>query len=540
VIVGPLIDLASGTLPAWIASDGDSPTLAAYFCDFIETIVQRYKDRVRDWILCTGFNYADLHQLSQDDRLRLVVKMLEAGRSANPEARWVIGVSQPWGEYMDQPDQTVSPLVFCDTLLRTGLSISGFMLELFAGRGSRSSHLRDGLELLRLFELYGLLGVPLDLSLRHPGHNQSPNHAYTSRMGRAHRFFGRHHGSHSLRLVAAVERSARQCRVPRADCCRWPAEAAAVPLATPAERVARMSPLAGARLMLVTAAVLWSTSSIFIRLLQRDTSLALHQPSLSPLQIGFFRSLFAGLVVLLLVHPRQVRFRWPMAGMALCFGIMTGLYVSALAMGSAANAILLQNTAPVWVYAIGVWLLKDRPGPRTFQAIVLAAIGAITIVLGNAQASTARECGVLAMGAGSGFFYALVVLFLRHLSQGSAPWLTAINLIGSAAVIFAGAMLLEGTPALDWLLQPTAAQLLFIAAYGIVQLAGPYILFVRALRSVSPQEAGIITLIEPVLNPVWAYLISPGTETPTVWTLSGGGILLAALAWQYWPQGRRQ
>jgi hypothetical protein len=170
VIFGPLVDLGSDALPAWLnISDGDVATLSAYFCDFIETAVLRYKDRVRDWVLCTGFNHADLYALNQDERLRLVVRMLEAARGADPEGRWVIGVSQPWGEYLDHADHTLSPLVFCDTLLRTGLSIAGFNLELIAGESPRGSLLRDGLELLRLFELYGLLGVPLDITASHPG-----------------------------------------------------------------------------------------------------------------------------------------------------------------------------------------------------------------------------------------------------------------------------------------------------------------------------------------------------------------------------------
>ncbi|CAN5287928.1 hypothetical protein BH11PLA2_BH11PLA2_10590 [soil metagenome] len=170
VIIGPLIDLGSDSLPAWLnASDGDVPTLAAYLCDFVETIVQRYRDRVRDWVLCTGFNYGDVHNLTQDDRLRLVVRLLEAARAADGESRWTIGVNQPWGEYLDQPEQTLSPLVFCDTLLRTGLPIAGFSLEIRAETSSRGSQYRDGLEVIRLYELFGLLGVPIDITAGHPG-----------------------------------------------------------------------------------------------------------------------------------------------------------------------------------------------------------------------------------------------------------------------------------------------------------------------------------------------------------------------------------
>jgi drug/metabolite transporter (DMT)-like permease len=63
----------------------------------------------------------------------------------------------------------------------------------------------------------------------------------------------------------------------------------------------------------------------------------------------------------------------------------------------------------------------------------------------------------------------------------------------------------------------------------------PYWLFARGLRSVSPQEAGAITLLEPMLNPLWAYLISPETDTPAETTWLGGALILGALAYRYLP-----
>ena len=69
-------------------------------------------------------------------------------------------------------------------------------------------------------------------------------------------------------------------------------------------------------------------------------------------------------------------------------------------------------------------------------------------------------------------------------------------------------------------------------------MAIPYWLFARGLKHVSAQEAGIITLLEPVLNPVWAYLLDPVRDTPTVWTVIGGGTLLGALALKYVPRKR--
>ncbi|WP_168219389.1 endo-1,4-beta-xylanase [Limnoglobus roseus] len=167
--IGPLIDFGE-PLPGWLDGwEGELPSLAAFFCDFIESVVHRYQDRVKNWVLCSGFNHWNRYGVSEDDRLRLVGRMLELARTTDVDARWVIGLTQPWGDYLGGDDHSYSPLVFSDTLLRSGLSVNGFELELFAGNDDRASLLRDGLDTVRLLDLFGLLGVPLDVVARHPG-----------------------------------------------------------------------------------------------------------------------------------------------------------------------------------------------------------------------------------------------------------------------------------------------------------------------------------------------------------------------------------
>lgn len=294
--------------------------------------------------------------------------------------------------------------------------------------------------------------------------------------------------------------------------------------------------------MLVTAALLWSTSGLFMRLLQKPTSLKIDEPALSPLQIAFHRSLFAGIALLVLVRRRQVAFRPVMGLMVMSFGIMTALYLSALGRGTVANAILLQNTAPVWVYFLGVYVLHQAPDRKTLVAVMLAMVGAAIVVAGNwprnsLAAEQGAEIEVLLMAAGSGFFYAIVVLCLKTLNQFASAWLMTLNLLGGTFVIAAFAYSVnEWADFVVWSMMPSSRQLLFLATYGIIQLALPYLLFAQALKVVSPQEAGMITLLEPVLNPIWSYLISPEKDTPTSWTLLGGIVILGALAWRYWPR----
>jgi drug/metabolite transporter (DMT)-like permease len=74
--------------------------------------------------------------------------------------------------------------------------------------------------------------------------------------------------------------------------------------------------------------------------------------------------------------------------------------------------------------------------------------------------------------------------------------------------------------------------------FGSLQMGLPYWLVARGLRSVSPQEAGAITLLEPILNPIWAYLVSG--EIPDKFTWIGGGFIVGALLWRYWPRDRSE
>src|SRR5437660_643419 len=122
-----------------------------------------------------------------------------------------------------------------------------------------------------------------------------------------------------------------------------------------------------ARACLVLAAVLWSLGSVFMRLLGEPLGVGLDQPRLTQLQIAFYRGLFGGLVVLAMVRRAEVRFRPQMLLMVVAFTLMSALYLSALGLGPAANAIFLQNSAPLWVFVFAVLLLGERGDRRGWQ-----------------------------------------------------------------------------------------------------------------------------------------------------------------------------
>jgi drug/metabolite transporter (DMT)-like permease len=291
-------------------------------------------------------------------------------------------------------------------------------------------------------------------------------------------------------------------------------------MATPAAPAA----VARGRLCVLLAAVLWSLGGALTKVLTKPTPFGLDEPPVHPLQIACFRALFASLVLLPALRPREVRFRPLMAVMVLCFALMNACYVSALALGTAANAILLQYTAPMWMYAASVWWLGEAADRRNLAALLAGAAGIAVIIAGGWQEA---QLGVIALGLGSGFTYAGVLLCLRVLRNSPSGLLTVLNhLLGGLVLL--PLVLVLAPPA------PTAAQWALLLFFGAVQMGLPYFLVARGLRSVSPQEAGTITLLEPLLNPLWVYLMVG--ETPSPWTLAGGALILGALAWRYWPR----
>jgi drug/metabolite transporter (DMT)-like permease len=213
-----------------------------------------------------------------------------------------------------------------------------------------------------------------------------------------------------------------------------------------------------------------------------------------------------------------------MAGMMAAFAAMNILFVWALTATTAANAILLQYTAPLWMYVASIWLLGERPDRRSSVAVLIGSLGIAIIVAGGWSSD---ERGIILVALASGVGYAAVVLFLRVLRDVSSMWLTVLNHLSCALVLLPLALLGP---------MPGPAQLGLLAAFGTIQMGLPYWLMARGLRSISAQEAGAITLLEPVLNPMWAYLVAG--ERPARMTWLGGSLILGALVWRYFPQGK--
>ncbi len=277
----------------------------------------------------------------------------------------------------------------------------------------------------------------------------------------------------------------------------------------------------GRRLVLITA-VLWSLGGVIAK-------------GLSPLDgvgIAFYRSLFAGLALMPFIPRSRWIIRPSMLPVMVVFGAMVGLYLSALTRTTAANAILLQCTATFWTVPIGFLVLRERPGRRALMGIGLATVGIAILVVFGRKGTPGEGLGI-AMGLGSGVGYAIVIVAMRAFRDLDSAWLSAANNLGGSLCLGAFALVASGSIAV-----PSLRQGLILVAFGVVQMAIPYALFARGLRTIGAAEAGLISLIEPILNPVWVYL--GHGETPEPATLIGGAILLAGVAVRYWPSPRTQ
>jgi drug/metabolite transporter (DMT)-like permease len=282
-----------------------------------------------------------------------------------------------------------------------------------------------------------------------------------------------------------------------------------------------------ARALIVLAAVMWSTSSLFTRFLSEPTFLGLDQPKLHPLQIAAFRVFFAALALVPFLRPKDICLPWGLGVTALTFASMNAMFITAMTLGPAANAILLQNAAPVWLYLASLAGFGARPDRRGALATLIGMAGIGLIVYGGWQG---EQLFVVMLGIGSGIAYAIIVLGLGMMRDRSAVWMTIVNhfVAAMALVPFVWSMDLPEWRQIGWL-----------ALFGAFQMGLPYLFVAISLKQISPQESAMLCLIEPLLSPLWAWLIAPEKESPTVWIACGGACIFGALVYRYTGKQQR-
>ena len=275
-----------------------------------------------------------------------------------------------------------------------------------------------------------------------------------------------------------------------------------------------------ARWIILLAAVMWSTSGLFAKAnvfaQWPETGLI---PNRSVLLI-FWRAVFATAVLLPFV--RRPCWSWKLIPAALIFVVMNITFLSAMVRTTAANAIWLQNTAPLWVFLIGTTVLRDPIHPRDWLQLAFVLSG-VAIILGFELPGN-DPTGVL-WGVAGGVMYAGVVLSLRWLRDIESAWLIAWNHAVTAVVLLPWVWSIGTTP--------TPVQFGFLVAFGALQMGIPYLLFASSVRTLPAHEAAGIVLLEPILVPVWVMLA--WGEYPSWWTVVGGACIFAGLVVRYLP-----
>jgi len=268
------------------------------------------------------------------------------------------------------------------------------------------------------------------------------------------------------------------------------------------------------RLWILAAVLMWSSCGLFVKCgLFDDWPAATRGPILA-----FWRAAFAAAILLPMIRrPRWHRLLVPMTGV---FAVMSVTYLAAMSLTTAANAIWLQGTAPWWVFIISVVLLRKPVVRRDLVPLCFGAVGVGMILFFEVQGE--NVAGVL-LGLISGVTFGCVIMFLRRLHREDSAWLIGLN-HSVVALALVPLVLYLG-------IRPTALQLLVLAGFGAFQMAIPYVFMVRGLRTVGPQEAVAIGLLEPVLNPLWLFLL--GLETPRWWTVAGAALIFAGLVLRY-------
>jgi len=282
------------------------------------------------------------------------------------------------------------------------------------------------------------------------------------------------------------------------------------------------------RLALVAAGVLWSLGGLFIKAL---TAHAAWQSS--ALGITFYRSLAAALCLLPLLRGRKLP---RAADSAVAIGVylfLLALYVSATQGTTAANAIFLQYTAPLYVLALGPKLFGESFRREDAVALSVAMVGIGVLFAGNFHGGAQ---GPLVMGAASGAMFGFFLLWLRRMRDADPIAVTVLNNSGVAAL---ACVALALTRPAELLLLPRALSghgelwpvIGLLLLMGGVQIAAPYVLFSYGLQRVASVEASLLALVEPLLNPLWVVLFIG--ERPTLPTVAGGLLLLLALGARY-------
>jgi drug/metabolite transporter (DMT)-like permease len=264
----------------------------------------------------------------------------------------------------------------------------------------------------------------------------------------------------------------------------------------------------------VAAAVLFSTGGAGIK-----------AEAFSGLQVSAIRSGVAAIVLLLWLRGR-LSWSVPVVLTGVVYAATLTLFVLSTKLTTAANAIFLQSTAPLYILVLGPALLGERIRPRDVVYLCVVAAGLVLCFVGVAPATaTAPDpaTGNL-LGLACSIVWALTLVALRYV--GREPSRAGA---GMTAVVAGNALASLAALPFAWPF-PSASVGAWgtVACLGVFQIGLAYICLTAAMRHLPAFEASLLLLLEPVLNPVWTWAFRG--EVPGQWTIAGGALILAATA----------
>jgi drug/metabolite transporter, DME family len=261
-------------------------------------------------------------------------------------------------------------------------------------------------------------------------------------------------------------------------------------------------------LFVLGAALLWSTGGLFIK-----------WTSLSGLELSFCRSFLAAITVAIVTRHEGFGINRVTAIASVLYAVLLILFVLATKETTAANAIFLQYTAPVYLLVLEPLIYKEKFRSRDLITVLVCVGGMALFFVGQLRPQDVTG-NLYALA--SGLCFALYFLLLRHPKAREVNRASSVIYGNVLAVLITAPWGLAAIP--DMNLHDT----LSVSYLGVVQLGIAYTLFTVAMaRGVRSLDAGIICYIEPVLNPLWVFLVIG--EQPSRWALLGGAIIVTAV-----------
>jgi drug/metabolite transporter (DMT)-like permease len=284
--------------------------------------------------------------------------------------------------------------------------------------------------------------------------------------------------------------------------------------------VSRSHTRASSRLLLFAAGFLFSTGGAAIKAV-----------TLAGWQVACVRSAIAAVALLALVPGARRGWSWRVWVAGLAYALTLLLFVLSNRLTTAANAVFLQSAGPLYLLLIGPVLLKEPIRRGDVPLILALSLGMSLFFVGReAPLATAPNPALgNILAAASGLTWAFTVTGLRWLGRSGASHDGALATVAAGNILACFVALPMALPA------PSigARDVLVLVYLGVFQVGLAYVCMSRAIRHVPAFEASTLLLVEPALNPIWAWLVHG--ERPGVLSLAGGAIILAStLASSWW------